>query len=177
LPYEWNRQVYNAAKASGGEANYDYLNGGYLTTMPDHVSDWADKHRVVRVGDFKAGLSNPPRSVKLSSNSAGNEYGAPEVWLDGKLAKSDSKLVMEFPEDTLRRRQLDNWARMGYLQGFSYLDNHASGNAFLFEKGTGPYPRCQYNNALERERGLCPPSSTGYSRYLIGKEGDLAGQR
>jgi len=99
------------------------------------------------------------------------------VTYGGKPSSTRSTEILEFPSDTLRRRQLDNWDRMGQLPGFSYLDNIPSDDAFQFEGGTGPYPDCKSYTAFEREKGLCPPLGSEGTGYLLTLPDDLAGQR
>jgi hypothetical protein len=128
---------------------------------------------------YRAPVGPPtPRPRVRGDRAVTDDQRLGAVHLDQKRRKTGSVRVMEFKADTLGRRQFDNWDRMGRLPGFDHLDGARAADASRFEYGTGPYPRCERNSALERQRGICPPlEQQGDSRYLIVTPGDFAGQR
>lgn len=181
LPVGVTESIFSLAPGAV-KIDYDYIRRGYLTDVADREPGWAEKRKVLRSGPIKAELGDNarPRVTLQMPEDLGprtaDEDRLGTVQLDEKPATTGFAKVLVFPPDTLRRRAFDNWDRMGRLPGFSYLDNSVGDDAFQFEPGTGPFPRCQYNTAFERDRGLCPQVEAAEdSRYLVVEPGGFTG--
>lgn len=148
LPHDLNRFVYDAAEASGGVANYNYLYGDYRADVADREPGWAEKRKVLRKGPLEAELGDDANPFLTLQNT---EPSGPV---------SSNRLAAQVSKRSAGSLRLNNYEAARNYGGrdnayYRYGNNGAPIPGLDGEAGFGPFDRCRNNDKFERDRGFC----------------------